>query len=127
MEEIINNGSTVAASCPGFDMQEETLGINEDMDEEDVEVKEEVAEEVEEELVEPKPMMSKGMFRWDSSTDAGFKFLHVFTRIESCEKWVKVCLALAKAKDGMYNLDVCVSWAAEGRPTGTKKAKKVRD
>ncbi|KAE8789914.1 putative methionyl-tRNA synthetase [Hordeum vulgare] len=67
------------------------------------------------------------MFRRASGTDADFKFLHVFTRIESCEKWVEVRLALAKAKDGMYNMDAPVSGAAEGYPHGNKKAKKARD
>ncbi|KAE8804296.1 putative methionyl-tRNA synthetase [Hordeum vulgare] len=42
-------------------------------------------------------------------TDADFKFLHVFTKIESCEKWAVVRLALAKAKDDVYNPDTPVS------------------
>ncbi|KAE8805821.1 putative methionyl-tRNA synthetase [Hordeum vulgare] len=67
------------------------------------------------------------MFRRGSNTDADFKFLHVFTRIESCVKWGEVQLALAKAKDGVYNPDAPVSKAAEGRPHGNKKAVKVRD
>jgi hypothetical protein len=66
------------------------------------------------------------MYRRDSS-DAEFKFLHVFAWIESCEKWTEVWLALAKDKDGVYNPDVPVSGAAEGRPNGNKKAKAVRD
>ncbi|KAE8803701.1 putative methionyl-tRNA synthetase [Hordeum vulgare] len=67
------------------------------------------------------------MFRRDSDTDVDFKFLHVFTRTESCKKWVEVQIALAKAKDGMYNPDTSVLGAAEGRHDGNKKAKKARD
>ncbi|KAE8808279.1 putative methionyl-tRNA synthetase [Hordeum vulgare] len=43
------------------------------------------------------------MFRRDNDTDADFKFFHVFTRIESCEKRAAVRLAPAKAKDDVYN------------------------
>ncbi|KAE8795055.1 putative methionyl-tRNA synthetase [Hordeum vulgare] len=50
--------------------------------------------------------------RLESSTDTDIKFLHMFTRIESCEKWAKVWLALAKAKDGVYNPDAPASVAA---------------
>ena len=44
------------------------------------------------------------MYRRDNN-DGEFKFLHVFTRIESCEKWKEVRLALAKTKDDVYNPD----------------------
>ena len=43
------------------------------------------------------------MYRQDSS-DQEFKFLHVFSRIESCKKWREVWLTLAKAKE-MYKQD----------------------
>ncbi|KAE8774055.1 putative methionyl-tRNA synthetase [Hordeum vulgare] len=60
MEEIINNGSAVAASCPGFGTQKETLDIDDDMDEEEVK-QEVVKEEVEkEEPAELEPARSKG-------------------------------------------------------------------
>ncbi|KAE8811295.1 putative methionyl-tRNA synthetase [Hordeum vulgare] len=43
------------------------------------------------------------MYRQDNS-DQEFKFLHMFSRIESCEKWRESRLALAKAKE-TYNPD----------------------
>ncbi|KAE8801518.1 putative methionyl-tRNA synthetase [Hordeum vulgare] len=49
------------------------------------------------------------IFRRESSTDVDFKFIHVFTKVESCEKWAEVRLALAKAKDGFYNTDAPIS------------------
>ncbi|KAE8787720.1 putative methionyl-tRNA synthetase [Hordeum vulgare] len=52
MKEIINNGSTAAASCPWFSTQEEPLEIGDDMDEEDV--------VEEEEPTELEPARSKG-------------------------------------------------------------------
>ncbi|KAE8783911.1 putative methionyl-tRNA synthetase [Hordeum vulgare] len=60
------------------------------------------------------------MFRRDSGTDADFKFLHVFTKIESCKKWAEVRLALAKAKDGVYNPDAPVLGTVDGRPDDKK-------
>ncbi|KAE8791357.1 putative 4-coumarate--CoA ligase 5 [Hordeum vulgare] len=39
----------------------------------------------------------------------------------------QVRFALAKAKDGVYNPDTPVSWAAEERPDGNKNEKKARD
>ncbi|KAE8777045.1 putative methionyl-tRNA synthetase [Hordeum vulgare] len=65
------------------------------------------------------------MYRQDNN-DQEFKFLHVFSRIESCEKWREVWLALAKATE-TYNSDVPTPAAAEGRPDGTKKARAARD
>ncbi|KAE8788125.1 putative methionyl-tRNA synthetase [Hordeum vulgare] len=58
--------------------------------------------------------------------DQEFRFLHVFSRIESCEKWRKVWLALDKAKE-TYNPYAPASRATEGRPDGTKKARAARD
>ena len=54
--------------------------------------------------------------------DADFKFLHVFTRIESCEKWTDVRLTLGKGKDA-YSPDSPGTAAANARPDGNKKAK----
>ncbi|KAE8778065.1 putative methionyl-tRNA synthetase [Hordeum vulgare] len=51
----------------------------------------------------------------------------LFTRIESCEKWTDCRLALAKAKDDIYNLAAPASATPEGRPDGTKRAKTARD
>ncbi|KAE8785736.1 putative methionyl-tRNA synthetase [Hordeum vulgare] len=63
----------------------------------------------------------------DSNTDADFKFIHVFTRIKSFEKWVEVRLALAKFEDDVYNPDAPISGVVEGWLDGTKKVKKARD
>ena len=43
------------------------------------------------------------MYQQDSN-DAEFKYLHVFTRIEKCEKWAEVCLNLGNGKEP-YNPD----------------------
>ncbi|CAM0870831.1 unnamed protein product [Alopecurus aequalis] len=66
------------------------------------------------------------MYR-DNNEQAEFKFLNVFTRIESCEKWIECRQALAKNKEAVYNPDAPVAGAAEGRPIGNKKAKAARD
>ena len=66
------------------------------------------------------------MFRQDN-IDQEFKFLHVFTKIESCEKWTECRLALAKAKEGIYNPNAPASATAKGRPDGNKRAKAARD
>ncbi|KAE8798114.1 methionyl-trna synthetase [Hordeum vulgare] len=56
------------------------------------------------------------MFRRDSNTDAGCKFLHVFTRIESCEKWAEVsieqCIADAKSHSAMREEKSGARWSA---------------
>ncbi|CAM0881406.1 unnamed protein product [Alopecurus aequalis] len=66
------------------------------------------------------------MYRNDNE-QAEFKFLNVFTMIESCEKWIECRIALAKNKEAVYNLDAPVAGADEGWPIGNKKAKAVRD
>ena len=60
-----------------------------------------------------------------SNKDADFKFLHVFTRIESCEKWREVHVNLGKGKEP-YNPDAPGMAATNGRPDGNKKAKLVK-
>jgi hypothetical protein len=65
------------------------------------------------------------MYRQDNS-DQEFKFLHVFSRIESCEKWREVRLTLAKAKE-TYKPDAPAPGVADGRPDGNKRAKAARD
>ncbi|KAE8775879.1 putative methionyl-tRNA synthetase [Hordeum vulgare] len=65
------------------------------------------------------------VYRQDNG-DQEFKFLHVFSRIESCEKWRDVRLALAKAKE-TYNPDAPPPIMIEGRPDGNKRAKAARD
>lgn len=56
-----------------------------------------------------------------------FKFLHVFSRLEMCKKWTECRLALAKAKDGVYNPGVPVTATTDGRTDGNKKAKAEKD
>lgn len=51
----------------------------------------------------------------DDNKDVGFKFLHVFKRIETCDKWILTRAALAKAKEGGFD-----HTAGEGRPIGNK-------
>ncbi|KAE8814722.1 putative methionyl-tRNA synthetase [Hordeum vulgare] len=75
--------------------------------------------------VEGRMVRMFGMHRADNK-DQEFRFLHVFSRIESCEKWREVRLALDKAKE-TYNPDGPAPAAAEGRPGGTKKARAARD
>ncbi|KAE8795579.1 putative methionyl-tRNA synthetase [Hordeum vulgare] len=65
------------------------------------------------------------MYRQDNE-DQEFRFLHVFSKIESCKKWRDVWLALAKAKE-TYNLDVPPSAAIEGRLDGNRRANTERD
>ena len=55
------------------------------------------------------------MYRQDSSTDQDFKYLHVFSRIEKCEKWAEVRRTLAKTKE-KYKPDAPTPGAADGRP-----------
>ena len=64
------------------------------------------------------------MYRQDSS-DQDFKYLHVFKRIEKCEKWADVRRTLAKAKE-TYKPDAPTPGAADGRPDGNKGAKKAK-
>ena len=63
------------------------------------------------------------MYRDNKKAD--FKFLHVFTRIQGCEKWAACRQAIRKAKE--YVPDAVVAGASEGRPDGHKKAKAARD
>ncbi|KAE8788244.1 putative methionyl-tRNA synthetase [Hordeum vulgare] len=66
------------------------------------------------------------MFRWDNNGQ-DFKFLHVFTKIESFEKWTECRFTLAEDKDGVYNSDAPALAAEEGCPNGNKRAKTARD
>ena len=62
-------------------------------------------------------------FRDDEKVD--FKFLHVFIKIEGCEKWAQVRLSLRKGKE--YVPDTPAAGAVDGRADGHKKAKAARD
>ena len=57
-----------------------------------------------------------------SNSDAEFKYLHVYKRIDKCEKWAEVRRTLDKAKE-TYKPDAPTPGASEGRPNG-KGAKK---
>ncbi|KAE8786207.1 putative methionyl-tRNA synthetase [Hordeum vulgare] len=59
------------------------------------------------------------MYRADNE-DQEFKFLHVFSRIESCEKWREFRLALDKAKE-TYNPDTPAPPTAEAAQMEPKK------
>lgn len=61
------------------------------------------------------------MYREDTKTE--FKFLHVFTRIEACQKWADTRAGLARG--GVYNPVAPVPGAAEGRPELGQKASKA--
>ena len=62
------------------------------------------------------------MYRGDNQ-DADFKHLHVYKRIDKCEKWAEVRRTLDKAKE-TYKPDATTPGASEGRPDGHKLAKK---
>ena len=57
------------------------------------------------------------------NNNAEFKYLHVYKRIDKCEKWAEVRRALDKAKE-TYKPDATTPGASEGRPDGHKLAKK---
>nr|XP_020168324.1 uncharacterized protein LOC109753808 [Aegilops tauschii subsp. strangulata] len=56
-------------------------------------------------------------------SDQDFKYLHVFKRIQKCEKWADTRRTLAKAKE-TYKPDMPTPGASDGRPDGNKGAKK---
>ncbi|XBH66423.1 hypothetical protein VPH35_094931 [Triticum aestivum] len=58
-----------------------------------------------------------------SNSDAEFKYLHVYKRIDKCEKWTEVQCTLDKAKE-TYKPDAPTPGASEGRPDDNKGAKK---
>ncbi|KAM0882146.1 hypothetical protein ACQ4PT_032516 [Festuca glaucescens] len=59
----------------------------------------------------------------DNNEDVGFKYFHVFKRIETCEKWILTRAELYKTKEGGFALTVATPVAVEGRPIGNKAAK----
>lgn len=74
----------------------------------------------------PQMLRMFAMFRQDSTPEQDFKYLHVFSRIDKCEKWTDVRRTLAKARE-TYQPDAPAPGAAAGRPDGNKKAKSARD
>ena len=65
------------------------------------------------------------MYRGDNQ-DADFKHLHVYKRIDKCEKWAEVRRALDKAKE-TYKPDATTPGASEGRTDDHKLAKKGKN
>ncbi|KAE8820917.1 putative methionyl-tRNA synthetase [Hordeum vulgare] len=61
-----------------------------------------------------------------SNEDQEFRFLYVLSKIDLCEKWREVWLALNKAKE-TYNPDAPAPATLEGCLDGTKKARATRD
>jgi hypothetical protein len=67
------------------------------------------------------------MYREDNK-DVEFKFIHVFKRIEKCDKWTMVRASLGKGKDFTFDPTAPLSAAGQGRPDmGNKKAKQARE
>ena len=63
-----------------------------------------------------------GMYR-QGNNDAEFKYLHVYKRIDKCDKWEEVRRTLEKAKE-TYKPDALTPGASDGWPDGNKGAKK---
>jgi hypothetical protein len=67
------------------------------------------------------------MYR-DDNEDVEFKFIHVFKRIEKCDKWAMVRASFGKEKDVAFNPTAPLPAAGQGRPEmGNKKAKQARE
>jgi hypothetical protein len=63
----------------------------------------------------------------DDNEDAEVMFIHIFKRIETCERWAKTRVALAKAKEGVFDPTAVAPTALEGLPIGNKAAKLARN
>jgi hypothetical protein len=65
---------------------------------------------------------------YSNNTDGQtFKYLNVFARIETCEKWADVRRNLSKNKDEPYNPDAPAPAVSAGRPElGQKKLKELK-
>lgn len=65
----------------------------------------------------------------EDKDDNEFKFIHIFARIEGCDKWTETRTALTKAhaKATVYDPGAAPSTASEGHPVGHKKAKAIWD
>jgi hypothetical protein len=63
----------------------------------------------------------------DDTDGQTFKYLNLFARIETCEKWAEVRRNLSKNKDEEYNPDAPAAAASTGRPElGQKKLKELK-
>ena len=58
-----------------------------------------------------------GLYRRGNS-DAEFKYLHVYKRIDKCDKWSEVRRTIEKAKE-TYTPDAPSPGASDGRPDGS--------
>jgi hypothetical protein len=56
--------------------------------------------------------------------DIEFKFIHVFARIKTCDKWSETRSALSKGK---FDPDAAPTLASDGRPMGAERAKALRN
>ena len=63
-----------------------------------------------------------GLYR-QSNNDAEFKYLHVYKRINKCDKWAEVRRTIEKAKE-TYKPGAPTPDASDGRLDGNKGAKK---
>ncbi|XP_073357368.1 uncharacterized protein [Aegilops tauschii subsp. strangulata] len=72
--------------------------------------------------VEDQLLRMFAMYRQGNS-DVEFEYLHVYKRIDKCEKWAEVRHTLDKAKE-TYKPDAPTPGASEGRSDGNKGAKK---
>jgi hypothetical protein len=63
----------------------------------------------------------------DDTDGQTFKYLNVFARIETYEKWAEVCRNLSKNQDEQYNPDALAAAASTGCPElGEKKLKELK-
>jgi hypothetical protein len=63
-----------------------------------------------------------------NNEDIEFKFIHVFKRIEKCDKWALVRASLRKGKDVSFDPSMSLPAAGQGHPKlGNKKAKQARE
>jgi hypothetical protein len=63
----------------------------------------------------------------DDTDGQTFKYLNIFARIETCEKWAEVHRNLSKNKDEQYNPDAPAAAASVGRPElRQKKLKELK-
>jgi hypothetical protein len=63
----------------------------------------------------------------DDTDGQTLKYLNVFARIETCEKWAEVRWNLSKNKDEQYNPDTPAAAASTGHPElGQKKLKELK-
>jgi hypothetical protein len=63
----------------------------------------------------------------DDTDGQTFKYLNVFARIETCEKWAEVRRNFSKNKDEEYNPDAPAAAASTGHPElGQKKLKELK-